>query len=195
MIIRRLINKINRRERIRLFKRKVKDCGRLKNVGKDITIQHPDCVHIGNDVSIGDGTCFLPVKHYAGKNYLPSINFGDGCYIGKRNSFGCIININIGKNVLFAGEVHITDHSHGFEDVNKPIIPQPLITKGGVTIEDDCWLGFASEILSGVHIGKHCVIAARSVVVKDVPDYSIVAGNPAKVVKRYNFETEKWERV
>ena len=62
-------------------------------------------------------------------------------------------------------------------------------------IEDECWLGFGCEILSGVHIGRHSVVAARAVVTKDVPPLSIVAGNPARVIKTYNKETKKWERV
>ena len=97
--------------------------------------------------------------------------------------------------MLFAGHVHITDHSHGYEDIEQPIAPQRLISKGPVIIEDDCWLSFSCEILSGVHIGKHCIVAARAVVTKDVPAYSIVAGNPARIVKQYNFETKKWEKI
>ena len=107
---------------------------------------------------------------------------------------GAINKIQIGKNVLFAGYVHITDHSHGYEDISQPIAPQKLISKGPVIIEDDCWLGFNCEILSGVHIGKHCIIAARAVVTKDIPPYSIAAGNPAKIVKRYNMDTKQWEK-
>lgn len=95
---------------------------------------------------------------------------------------------------MFAGYVHVTDHSHGYEDIDMPISKQPLISKGPVIIEDEYWLGFSCEILSGVHIGRHSIIAARAVVTKDVPPYSIVAGNPARIVKKYNFETNKWER-
>lgn len=95
---------------------------------------------------------------------------------------------------MFAGYVHVTDHSHGYEDITKSIKEQPLISKGPVIIEDNCWLGFNSEVLSGVHIGKNSVVAAHAVVTKDVPPYSIVAGNPAKIVKQYNFETHEWEK-
>ena len=91
--------------------------------------------------------------------------------------------------------MHITDHSHGYEDITRPISVQPLICKGPVVIEDDCWLGFNCEILSGVHIGKHSIVAARAVVTKNVPPYSIVAGNPARVVKKFNFENQQWERI
>lgn len=164
-------------------------------IGKGVTFQNPDAIHFGNGVGIGDNTCFLPLKEYAGVRYTPQITIGDGCWIGARNSFAAINGISIGNHVLFAGYVHITDHSHGYEDITRPIAPQKLISKGPVVIEDDCWLGFGCEILSGVHIGKHSIVAARSVVTKDVPAYSIVAGNPARVVKTYNFETKQWEIV
>lgn len=163
-------------------------------IGKSITFQNPDTIHLGSGVGIGDYTCFLPLKEYAGVRYTPKITVGDGSWIGARNSFAAIKGISIGNHVLFAGYVHITDHSHGYEDITKPIMPQQLISKGPVVIEDDCWLGFGCEILSGVHIGKHSIVAARAVVTKDVPAYSIVAGNPARIVKRYNFETRQWEK-
>lgn len=167
--------------------------GRI-NIGKHVTFKNPDTLHFGKGVGIGKYTYFLPLKKYAGVTYHPKITIGNGCWIGIRNSFACIDSIEIGKNVLFAGYVHITDHSHGYEDINIPIAKQPLISKGGVVIEDQCWLGFGCEVLSGVHIGKHSVIAARAVVTKDVPAYSVVAGNPAKIIKQYNFETKRWER-
>lgn len=168
--------------------------GRIE-IGRNVSLQNPDCLHFGSDIVIQKYSYFLPCKYYAGISYNPKIIIGDGCRIGIRNSFACIDKIEIGKNVLFAGYVHITDHSHGYEDVHKNIKEQPLISKGPVIIEDDCWLGFETEILSGVHIGKHSIVAARAVVTKDVPPYCIVAGNPAKVVKQYNFNTEQWERV
>lgn len=165
------------------------------NIGKQVTFQNPKSIYFGRGVSIGKYSCFLPCSKYAGVKYNPRIEIGDGCIIGIRNSFAAINSIKIGNNVLFAGYVHLTDHSHGYEDVERPITPQQLISKGPIVVEDDCWLGFGCEILSGVHIGKHCIVGARSVVTKSVPSYSIVAGNPAKIIKRYNFETKKWEKV
>lgn len=165
------------------------------NIGSNVTFQNPETLHFGKGGAIGKYSYFLPLKNYAGINYSPKITIGNHCWIGIRNSFACINSIEIGNNVLFAGYVHITDHSHGYEDINKPITGQPLISKGPVVIEDDCWLGFGCEILSGVHIGRHSIVAARAVVTKDVPPYSIVAGNPARIVKKYNFENKKWERT
>lgn len=150
---------------------------------------------MGLNVGIGSNTYIGPVTSFAGVDYEPCIVIGDRTWVGKNCSIACINRVDIGKDVLFAGHVHITDHSHGYEDINIPIDRQKLISKGPVIIEDQCWLGFSCEILSGVHIGKHSIVAARAVVTKDVPAYSIVAGNPARVVKKYNFETKKWEKV
>lgn len=178
-----------------LLRRKLGSYKSKVYISSKVTMKYPECIHFGCNVGIGKMTCFLPVKQYAGVRYNPQIIIGDNCMIGIRNSFACIDRIQIGNNVLFAGYVHITDHSHGYEDITRPIAKQTLISKGMVVVEDDCWLGFGSEILFGVHIGKHCIVAARAVVTKDVPAYSIVAGNPARIVKQYNFEKQQWEKI
>lgn len=160
-----------------------------------IVMINPQCVFFGKNVGVGANTFFGPVTEYMGIAYNPKIIVGEGTWIGKNCSIAAIDKVEIGKNVLFAGHVHITDHSHGYENISKPMNVQPLTSKGPVIIEDDCWLGFSCEILSGVHIGKHCVIAARAVVTKDVPAYSVVAGNPARIIKKYDMESKKWIRV
>lgn len=163
------------------------------NIG-NIIVNNPECIYIGKGVGIGDDTYLGPVTEYAGITYAPKIIIGEGTWVGKHCSIAAINGVEIGRHVLFAGYVHITDHSHGYEDITRPMMIQPLISKGPVLIDDDCWLGFSCEILSGVHIGKHSVVAARAVVTKDVPPYCIVAGNPARIVKQYNFETKQWEK-
>ena len=182
-----MIKRIIERIKYIYWSRKVGSHNGYFNIHFGCDIHNPDCLHLGKGVGIGTDTYIGPVKE--GHKYTPKIIIGDGTWVGKHSSLAAIDRVEIGKNVLFAGYVHITDHSHGYEDISRPITPQPLITKGPVVIEDDCWLGFGCEI------GKHCVVAARSVVTKDVPSYSIVAGNPARIVKQYNFETEKWEKV
>lgn len=190
-----LMQRLRNAIRFYRLKNKVASYDTRFNIMGDVTITHPECIYLGKNVGIGGNTYLGPVTRYAGISYNPKIIIGEGTWVGKNCSIAAIDKVEIGKHVLFAGHVHITDHSHGYEDIESPIAPQPLTSKGPVIIEDDCWLGFSCEILSGVHIGKHCVVAARSVVTKDVPPYSIVAGNPARIVKQYNFETQKWEKV
>lgn len=173
---------------------KVLSVGKYLSVEKNVVIRNPECIEFGENVYISKDALFLPLTSDFGKEYKPQIKIGNNVSIGIRNSFAAMNKIIIGDNVLFAGFVHITDHSHGYEDINLPILKQECFSKGPVIIEDDCWLGFDCEILSGVHIGKHSIVAARAVVTKDIPPYSIVAGNPAKIIKQYNFETKKWEK-
>lgn len=194
MFLRKIIHLISYIVRYVYFKACGGKCSFFFRLG-NVTMLNPKCIHIGKIRGIGDNTFLGPLCEFEGVKYTPEIIIGDGTWVGKNCSIAAIDKVEIGKDVLFAGHVHITDHSHGYEDPDIPIWKQPLISKGPVIIEDQCWLGFSCEILSGVHIGKHSIVAARAVVTKDVPPYSIVAGNPARVVKQYNFDTRKWESI
>ena len=191
----RLWNRIKNRYRFLVFSQKIGGHDGKFNVDKGVVANNPQCVFVGKNVNIGLNTFFNAVTYHNGTRYNPVIKIGEGTSIGKNCTLSSIIRVEIGKHVLFASQVHITDHSHGYEDITHPISSQRLITKGPVIIEDDCWLGFGCEILSGVHIGRHCVVAARAVVTKDVPSNSIVAGNPARIVKQYNSQTQQWESI
>ena len=83
---------------------------------------------------------------------------------------------------------------HGYEDIETPIKKQPIVQKKEVYIGDGSWLG-ENVCVIGASIGKHCVIGANSVVTKDIPDYSIAVGSPAKVIKQFDFKENKWVRV
>ena len=111
----------------------------------------------------------------------------DGCCIGNFNHIYATGELVIEKDVLTADKVYISDNLHGYEDFSLPIHRQPIQQKGHVTIGESSWLG-ENVCVVGASVGKHCVIGANSVVVKDIPDYSVMVGIPAKVVKQYNFE-------
>ncbi|WP_313151766.1 acyltransferase [Lacrimispora sp.] len=100
----------------------------------------------------------------------------------------------IGKSVLIADKVFITDCTHSYEDLKIPISEQPIMGLKEVYIGDESWLGENVCVL-GASIGKHCIIGANSVVINDIPDYSVAAGNPAKVIKKYDFEQSKWVKA
>lgn len=124
----------------------------------------------------------------------PQLCIGNRVSFGKMNRIGCDNKIIIEDDVLFAPHVHITDRNHGFEDVNRPISKQEITSKGPVVIGAETWVGFGVQVMSGVRIGKHCVIAAGAVVIKNVPDYCVVGGNPARILKCYNQKTKMWEK-
>jgi acetyltransferase-like isoleucine patch superfamily enzyme len=128
-----------------------------------------------------------------------TINNGVGdVYIGNKSliGIGCTVigPVIIGNNVILAQNIVISGLNHGYELIDIPPSDQKTITNM-ITVMDDVWIGANCVVTAGVTIGKHAVIGAGSIVTKDVPQYSVSVGNPAKVVKLYNFETNKWERV
>ncbi len=128
-----------------------------------------------------------------------TVNNGVGdVLIGDRTRIGIgsvlIGPVKIGNDVRLAQNVVMSGLNHGYEDISVPIHKQ-LVTTKPIVIMDETWIGANVFISAGVTIGKHCVVAGGSVVPKDVPDYTIVAGNPAKIIKRYNFESKVWERI
>ena len=125
-------------------------------------------------------------------NAVGNVEIGENSIVG----IGCVIigPVKIGNNVMFAQHVVVSGLNHGYRDVTVPPKMQPVNCKD-ITIEDDVWVGANAVITAGVTIGKHAVVGAGSVVTSNVQPYSVVAGNPAKVVKIYNHATGSWEKV
>ena len=114
-------------------------------------------------------------------NAVGDVIIGDHTRIGLHNTI--IGPVEIGNNVNLAQGITVTALNHNFSDINKRIDEQGVSTNP-VTIEDDVWVGANAVILPGVTIGEHCVVAAGAIVTKDVPPHSLVAGVPAKVIKK-----------
>lgn len=109
---------------------------------------------------------------------------------------GCKLTgpITLGNNILLAQNVLMSGLNHDFEDPSVPIVHQGFSVKE-IVVEDGVWIGGGAIITAGVHIGRNAVVGAGSVVTKDVPPYSVAIGNPAKVVKQYDFELKKWVKI
>ena len=128
-----------------------------------------------------------------------TVNNGVGdVIIGNRTRIGMsnviIGPVIIGDDVMFAQNVVLSGLNHGYEDVNLPPSLQKVETKP-IIVKDEVWIGANAVVTAGVTIGKHSIVAAGCVVVKNVPSYSIVGGNPGRILKQYNHETTVWERV
>ena len=164
-------------------------------IDKGVRIYNKQCVKFGNNVSIDNGAEIHPLVNYNGQSYPSEVIIGNNVVIGSYDRFASMTSVIIEDDVLFAAFVHITDHSHEFRDVSLPVYAQGVYQKGPVRIGKGSWLGFRCNILSGVTIGEHCIIAAGAVVTKDVPPYSIAAGVPARVIKKYDFERKEWTHV
>lgn len=123
---------------------------------------------------------------------IDKIEIGDGSWIGSYCNLRSVDNeIIIGKNVIIAQFVSMISDSHAYEGVTK-IIKDQGIFGGKIIIKDNVWIGCNSVILHDVAIETGSVVAAGSVVTKSVPAYCVVAGVPAKILKRYSFNMRRW---
>ncbi len=125
-------------------------------------------------------------------NGVGDVFIGDDCRIG----LGSVLigPVIIGHQVILAQNIVASGLNHTYTDVNLPIRLQK-VTTAPIIIEDEVWIGANAVITAGVTIGKHSVVAGGAVVTKSIPPFSIAAGNPAKVIKRYDFEKKEWVKA
>jgi acetyltransferase-like isoleucine patch superfamily enzyme len=102
--------------------------------------------------------------------------------------------VTIGNFVILAQNIVMSGLNHSYEDVNLPIDKQK-VTTSPITVEDECWIGANAVLTAGVTVGKHSVIAAGAVVTKNIPPYSVAVGNPARIIKQYDFNQKQWVKV
>jgi acetyltransferase-like isoleucine patch superfamily enzyme len=139
--------------------------------------------------SLGD---FSTIEDFATvNNGVGPVVIGNYTRIGIGNVI--IGPVEIGNNVILAQNIVMSGLNHQYEDITIPISKQAVTTKN-IKIGDNSWIGANVVITAGCTIGKHCVIGAGSVVTANIPDYSIVVGNPARIVKQYNFTSKNWEK-
>ena len=119
---------------------------------------------------------------------------GDGTYIGRFCHIYATSKIEIGKKVLMADKVYISDNLHSYENIEMPVIDQPVKQTDAVIIGDGAWLG-ENVCIIGASVGKNSVIGSNSVVTKSIPDHCVAIGSPAVIIKRYNFETNQWQKT
>ena len=143
-------------------------------------------IHIGDDVVVHPGAFFSVVDEHEGRRYDARLEIGDRTHLGFDMVIACCGSIEIGNDVLTADRVYIGDTFHEYRDVRRPIIAQGLGDPRPVRIGDGSFLGVNSAILPGVTVGAGGYVAANAVVIEDVPAHSLVVGNPARVVRRWD---------
>lgn len=165
---------------------------------KDVQINNAGKIYLGKNISL-DQDCELNViDNYQNFRYnysKPIIKIEENVGISKGTLISAVRSIHIKKNAMIGQFCFIGDYDHSYKDIDKPIVVQPLININPVVIKEGTWIGAHVTIVSGVTIGRNTVIGANSVVTKDIPDYSIAVGVPAKVIKKFNFKTRNWDKV
>ena len=155
------------------------------------TIFNENYIHIGKDTMIGEHVA-LSAGMMPGQKCLtnPVVKIGDRCLIGRGSGIVGHLSIDIGNDVWTGHHVYITDQSHGYLDISKPISQQSQPERA-VSIGEGSWLGHGVVVLPGAKIGKHVAVGANSVVTGELPDYCVAVGSPARVIKQYTHN-EGW---
>ena len=122
------------------------------------------------------------------------LSIGESTYIGRNAHIVALKNIRIGKNVLIGDNVYIADNYHVFDRIDLPYKDQGIGFKSEVVVGDGSWDGENVCIISS-KIGKQCIVGANSLVIDDVPDYTMVVGSPARIIKKFNHHSNIWQRV
>lgn len=150
-----------------------------------------------NNVTIGEGSCIADHVwlNVCIRDEKIRMKIGKCVLVGRQSMISTGGYLEIGDYCVFAPRVYVADADHIFTDISKPIMQQGATLGRSVSIEENCWLGINVVVSGHVTVGRGSVVAANSVVVKDVPPFCVVAGNPTQVIKMFNPQTKSWERT
>ena len=171
------------------LKRRFKSIGINSVINKPLQLDSTRSIVLENNVYIAENAWLMgnAEKH-------ETLRIGEGTVIGHYSHIIARKSVTIENNVLIADKVFISDCTHAYEDPNVPVIQQSVNLLEAVKIGEGSWLG-ENVCVCGASVGKHCVIGANSVVKKDIPDYCVAVGSPARIVKRYDFNKKKWVKA
>ncbi len=174
------------------------ECGRNTVFGTNIALRHPDKIKLGDNVIIDDN-CLIDAKGRENEG----ITISNGCFVGRNSILSCkdgnIVleegvnigfnaeifsgsNVVVGRKTMIAAYCYLIGGGHATDNPDCDLVDQPAVSNG-IKVQQDCWLGAGAKILDGVEIGAHSLIGAGAVVNNNIPENSIAAGVPAKVIK------------
>lgn len=163
----------------------------LTSVALSVRVKGKKYISLGKGVTVQRSGWLLAFKKDEVK---PDLIIGDYTAIGDFSHITAMHKVIIEDHVLIANNVYISDNIHGYEDILVPVIEQEIKFKSDVLIGRGAWIG-ENVCIIGANVGRNSVIGANSVVTKDIPDFCVAAGSPAKVIKRFDLEEKKWKSI
>ncbi|WP_115170165.1 acyltransferase [Sphingobacterium spiritivorum] len=163
--------------------------GKRSYIRNYLLLQGSKNVWIGDFVYIAYKCWIAAVPLKEGQKCI--LKIGKGTHIGNFCHIYATQSIAIGEDVLIADRVYISDNMHNYKSVDLPIIDQSIKQLMPVTIGSGSWIG-ENVCVIGANIGRNCVIGANSVVNKDIPDYCVAVGAPARIIKKFCHERNQW---
>ena len=170
----------------------------IGHIGEGSEIEYPFIKSNEHRIHIGRNTTILSnsrIDVYLDYGLDGEVIIGDNCYIGYYFSLFAGDRVTIGNDVLMASNVCIDSSNHGMDAYSTVPYMHQDCSKAPVTIGDGCWIGEKVIICKGVEIGKKSIIGAGAVVTRSIPAYSVAVGNPARVIKKYDFDLKDWVRA
>ncbi|SFE23808.1 Acetyltransferase (isoleucine patch superfamily) [Marinobacter sp. DSM 26671] len=155
-------------------------------IGRPVFLMKPRRMKIGSRVRIFPG--LRAECHENGRLFIH-----ENVTIGQNFHVTCLNDLHIRSGTIISGDVMITDIDHEYGDPMTSVINQPFI-HSKTDIGENCFIGFGARIQAGTVLGKGCVVGTNSVVRGEFPSHSVIVGVPARVVKRFDFESGRWER-
>lgn len=168
-------------------------------IGKGVVVRHPPKISIGHHVAIDNyamidasgsgehgislGDDVIISRNCVVQGKTGPIIIGNKTDIGCNTTLSSVTGIEIGSSVLIAGNCYIGGARYLSDDIHRTMMEQGPYSLGPVIIENDVWLGAGVIVIDGVRIGKGCIVGAGAVVTKDVPDYAVAIGVPARVIQ------------
>ncbi len=147
---------------------------------------------IGDRTFIGEYSYLYAVEEHAGDSFSPRLVIGNDVNIGRYSCLTCMNELIIEDGCLLSEHVYIADAAHGLDPEGGPLAQQKLVSKGPIRLGYRTFVGYRACIMPGVTLGKHCIVGANSVVTRSFPDYSMIAGAPAQLIKVYSAEARDW---
>ena len=173
----------------------------FRSLGKHTLIESPlkimneKNIDIGYNVTIEKYVTLYSVEQYNRKMYAGKIKIGNNVYMNNNCNITAANSIIIHDNVVMAFNVSCFDFNHNYEDLETPVKYSDLSVLGEIIISENCWIGMNVSIIGNVHLGKNCIVGANSVVTKSFPENTVIAGIPAKIIKKYDAKRKIWKRV
>ncbi len=187
-LTRRLRAKLRRTWFCLVYAPRMSACGKKAFIDGPFRLDGVQCIQLGESSLIQSRGWLYCVPVDGGAAQLA---IGARCVFGYNNHIAAVRNVLIEDDVLTANNVYISDNLHEYEDIKTPIMQQPIRFKSSVRIGSGTWIGENACII-GANVGRNCVIGSNSVVTHDVPDYSVVVGAPAKVIRQFDQNLQKW---
>lgn len=176
-----------------LYRWRFGKCGRGVFFGRMNTIRGHKYIEIGDNCCFGDNMRIEAIDRWGGVSFTPKIVLGNGVFINQNFHCTCASSIVIGDGTSITANCGVFDIIHPYEDINMNPRLAEIKTKP-ISIGKNCLIGMNTVIMPGTQLGNHCVVGANSTVFGVFSDYSVLAGSPAHVVKRYDFVGKEWKK-